>query len=90
MQITEALEILVPTALDGGYPRDEATYNSLRWDDPRSKPPWTSIIPLMAQPSPRPSRTDPELSNSELVDLLIDEGLVTRGQVNAKKNASAP
>lgn len=70
MDITQAIEQLVPQADYGGYPRGRATYEDperFRWRDKRPKPPWAEIEPLLDQPAPEPDRP---LTAEELKEML--------------------
>jgi FMN phosphatase YigB (HAD superfamily) len=43
MDIPLVLDFLVPSAIYGGFPSDEESYNKLRWQDERDKPTWEEI-----------------------------------------------
>lgn len=85
MDITQAIEQLVPSANYGGYPRDRAHYERLRWEDDRPKPDWSEIEPLLAQPAPEPERP---LTAEELKRML--EEAAAQGKPGDIRGMSRP
>lgn len=74
MDITQAIEQLVPKAKYGGYPRDREHFDNLRWEDERAKPAWDDIEPLLAQKAPEPERPP---TTTELWSIMKAKGIAS-------------